>query len=57
MNTGKGAAEEKSATPLKEKKVFDLFIPRKHIIENILNYSKSLEVFKTPYGHIFVSNN
>jgi len=48
---------DNSSTPLKKKKVSYHLVPRKHVIDNILNYSKSLDVFSTSIGNILISNN
>jgi hypothetical protein len=48
---------EKSSTILAQTIKNRPLLPRKHTIENILNYSKSMEVISTQIGMIIVVNN
>lgn len=48
---------EKNGTLLKRNNKNQHFKPRKHIIDNILNYSKNIEVFSTRIGNFIVVNN
>lgn len=48
---------EKNGTLLKRNSKNQHSKPRKHIIDNILNYSKNIEVFSTRIGYFIVVNN
>lgn len=45
---------EKNNTLLKKIKISKGEFPRKFVIDNLLNYSKSLDVIKTSFGSNFV---
>lgn len=48
---------EKNGTLLKRNSKNQHSKPGKHIIDNILNYSKNIEVFSTRIGYLIVVNN
>ncbi len=48
---------EKTSTLLKSKKIRSGYLPRKSVIQNILDYSKSLAVCESKFGNIVFINN
>jgi|GEM_PF-1700377 len=48
---------EKNGTLLKHSDKNQYFKPRKHVLNNILNYSKCIEVISTNIGIFVVINN
>jgi hypothetical protein len=48
---------EKPSTLLKSKKIRSGYLPRKSVIQNILDYSKSLAVCESKFGKIVFINN
>lgn len=49
---------EQTSTLLKKRRTLRISAPRKFIIDNILNYSKSVSIVRYPIGNSFaVSNN
>lgn len=48
---------EKPSTLLKSKKSLSGYLPRKSVIQNILDYSKTLTVCESKFGKIVFINN
>ncbi|MDX9892160.1 MAG: hypothetical protein RBS29_06675 [Bacteroidales bacterium] len=48
---------EKNGTLLKQANKNQCFKPREHVLNNILNYSKNIEVVSTKIGNFIVINN
>jgi len=49
---------DKKCTLLKRIKIVKLEQPQKSLIDNLLNYSKSIEIITNPFGYsVIVSNN
>ena len=48
---------EKNATIFKKIKTAKPELPRKSVIDNLVNYSRSLQIIRNPFGNSFIFQN
>jgi len=48
---------ENKCTLLKKAKTVKIERPKKSLIDNLLNYSKSIEIITNPFGGVFIVSN